>query len=599
MNTLSKSITFILIHFLLITGSTYAHPEAEFLKIRKEFTLLPDNSLQVNYHKELKINSLMAINRLYGETFIPYNPDFQQLHINYSYTLLPGGDTLHTPSNAFNESLPPFAANAPAYSDLKEMIITHTGLEPGAIIHLDYTLSSVAAENNFLDIHEMLLQESPVHLYEIVINIPENQELNYQLLNIQTKPEQKNTPAGKRYSWTFRRLSPLPHEPFLTSDKSDLPHFMAHTYPSSKAALEVLYGHFQPTAGPEISEFTKTLTASAQNNIDKVFIIKDFINHQITLIPTPEEYLNRKIRSPEQVFSTAYGNRSEKINLFLAMLQSIGIKADIAAVYPASCSSPLGLAAITHLWVYTLADGFPLFLSPDERDVLSPGLRGKRDQIFLLSSGEIRPLTVLPHSAEIITQATLRINPQQVTSAGNIRLTGGLISPDRNIRYQEKIKEKINLPGDSVKILHHTLTSFRNELSFETQEKTHPQEGYYLYRLPEYGTGIQAWSLLPLPSKRRKNMELPHPIRESYDYTLQLSPELSAAVLPCQIRQKQGDNWVSVEIQQEGNRIRIHREINLSSAVITPKEYPSFRKLLNLWENPQYKTFILKDAGEK
>jgi len=50
------------------------------------------------------------------------------------------GKKVETPSNAFNEILPSFAAGAPAFNGLRDMVITHTGLERGAVINLDYTL---------------------------------------------------------------------------------------------------------------------------------------------------------------------------------------------------------------------------------------------------------------------------------------------------------------------------------------------------------------------------------------------------------------------------------------------------------------------------
>ena len=116
MNKSFSYIGFIFIVLILFNQSVSANPEANFRKIKKEFTLLPDNKLQINYYKELEINSLMALNNLYGETFIIYNPDFQKLKINTAFTRLANGDTLFIPQNALNEVLPAFASHAPAYN---------------------------------------------------------------------------------------------------------------------------------------------------------------------------------------------------------------------------------------------------------------------------------------------------------------------------------------------------------------------------------------------------------------------------------------------------------------------------------------------------
>lgn len=122
MNKLFLYTGFIFIGLILFTETVSATTEAHFRKIRKEFTLSPDNKLTVNYYKELEINSLMALNNLYGETFIVYNPDFQKLKINSAFTRLANGDTLHIPQNALNEVLPSFAANAPAYNRSESVV---------------------------------------------------------------------------------------------------------------------------------------------------------------------------------------------------------------------------------------------------------------------------------------------------------------------------------------------------------------------------------------------------------------------------------------------------------------------------------------------
>lgn len=594
MNILPKHIYLIFISLVLFTETVSAYSEAHFKKIRKEFTLFPNQTLQVDYYKELEINSLMALNRLYGETFIIYNPDFQKLKINYSYTCLPNGDTLNTPANAFNEVLPEFAANAPAFNHLKEMVITHTGLEPQARIHLNYTLISSCINN--LDIDEILQEESPVKEYQIVINIPENQPLNYQLFNLSGKPKITQTIHGKQYSWTFKNLPPALHEPFQTKDQSHLPHFIANSYNSTQSSLEILSNKFHIANSEEINLFTKQLTQNCQNDLDKVFTVKDFITNRISTINLPPEYLNWEIRRPEKVFQKAYGTPAEKINLFISMLQSVGIKASIAVIYPGSYKNTIqGQKPVRQLLVYTLSNGFPLFLSVDGSEIISPELRGERDHIFLLDPNEIRPLTVLPSVGNISCQTNIKLTPGQATIKGNISLNGGLIQTEKNTLYQEKIKKVLALPGDSLKIQYNNLTSFQNNLNFESKSYIDSSQAYISYSLPEPGIGVHSWKMLPLNSKRAQKLEIPYAIKESHDYIIQLDPRLKLMNIEEEIQEKQTCGNVYIKISQRADKIHIHREINLSAALISPKAYSGFRKILNIWANKKYKTLIFNN----
>lgn len=74
-------------------------------------------------YKELTLFTHTAMNGLYGESFIVYNPAYQELKIHESYTRQKDGTIVKTPGNAFVEVLPATAADAPAYNGLKEMVV--------------------------------------------------------------------------------------------------------------------------------------------------------------------------------------------------------------------------------------------------------------------------------------------------------------------------------------------------------------------------------------------------------------------------------------------------------------------------------------------
>ena len=125
---------------LLLTAlPAKAASEAEFGKLAKTYTLHKDGSQEMRVYKELTLFTHAAMNGLYGESFIVYNPAYQELKIHESYTRQKDGKIVKTPENAFVEVLPAAAADAPAYNGLKEMVVVHTGLELGATICLRYS----------------------------------------------------------------------------------------------------------------------------------------------------------------------------------------------------------------------------------------------------------------------------------------------------------------------------------------------------------------------------------------------------------------------------------------------------------------------------
>ena len=134
-------------------------------------------------YKELTLFTHAAMNGLYGESFIVYNPAYQELKIHESYTRQKDGKIVKTPENAFVEVLPAAAADAPAYNGLKEMVVVHTGLELGATICLDYSVITRPGYLPGLDVYVPVEELSPVKEYICSVSVPEGKPLNYALIN--------------------------------------------------------------------------------------------------------------------------------------------------------------------------------------------------------------------------------------------------------------------------------------------------------------------------------------------------------------------------------------------------------------------------------
>ena len=112
-----------------VTAAVAQNSDATLNSVTETYTLNSDGSIDYDYFKSLTYNTQFAFNSLFGETFIVYNPEFQTLKINECYTIQSDGTRIDAPANAFNEVLPSAAANSSAYNGLREMVVTHTGLE--------------------------------------------------------------------------------------------------------------------------------------------------------------------------------------------------------------------------------------------------------------------------------------------------------------------------------------------------------------------------------------------------------------------------------------------------------------------------------------
>jgi hypothetical protein len=204
-------------------------PDGEYISITKTYTLNPSGDWTCRYHHRLKFLTYYAINSLYGETFIVYNPAFQKLKINKAVTTMADGTIVPSPKNAFNEVLPRYAANFLTANILREMVVTHTGLERGAIVELDYEIQTAAGFFPAMMGNELLQTSSPVDDLKIVVKIPEGITLNHKLISIKSEPVVSHEKGFQVFTFLFKNLTALTHDDFQARDQRFIPRLIFST----------------------------------------------------------------------------------------------------------------------------------------------------------------------------------------------------------------------------------------------------------------------------------------------------------------------------------------------------------------------------------
>ena len=294
-----------LVVLLLIVAPVKAASEAEFGKLHKTYTLHADGSQEMRVQKELTLFTHTAMNRLYGESFIVYNPEFQELKIHESYTRQKDGNIVKTPENAFVEVLPSAAADAPAYNGLKEMVVVHTGLELGATIYLDYSVITRPGCLPELDVCEQVEELSPIKEYVFSLSVPENKPLHYELLNGKAAPAVKTAGGVKTVTWTLKNVQPRPYMLDVSLPAGNVQAIVASTYVSRADALKVIKQQVESN-GKEVSELAKKLTANAQSPEQKTKQLTAYVqglgNCRLSLSQT-----GYRLRPAAEVICSAYG----------------------------------------------------------------------------------------------------------------------------------------------------------------------------------------------------------------------------------------------------------------------------------------------------
>lgn len=530
--TMMKTIHKLFLLLCLIGIATYASasPEAEYKKVSKTWILHDDGSQEYRHYMELTLFTHTAMNSTYGESFIVYDPTFQSLKINASYTKQKDGTIIRTPDNAFVEVLPRFAANAPAYNQLKEMVVVHTGLELGATIYLDYSILTKAGYSPALDICERLQESSPVKECEVTISVPENTPLTWELAGSNTAATETSHDGMKDVSWKLRNLPAASREPFLPQNLDGVPRILASTYPSNAIALLELGKRFGASLDYESKTFGPYLTEKASDAEEKLKILHDYVVNQMGYVNIPLRYTGFAIRDVDLALRSAYGTLAEKTHLLNVLLNAAGIQSEVVAVFPGNVNpDACGLNAVKTFAVKATIGGKERYLSATSLVPSSITARGELDKVISLKGIAVH------------------------------------VASEPLVIKEEK---EINLSKEQAK------------------------DGYVVCTLPALSKGIDSWGMGTLNSQREGVFEIPSPISEEIIYKVYPKDGmvLKTALGDETIEKPFGK--VSRTIRQAEGGIEVVRRIELNKQQFTPNEYKEARSLIQEWTNPNNRVLL-------
>ena len=550
-----------LICMLLMTTTVFGASEAEYKKLAKTWTLNADGSQEFRYDMELTLFTHTAMNGTYGESFIVYNPQYQELKINSSYTKQKDGTIIKTPDNAFVEVLPRNAADAPAYNHLKEMVVVHTGLELGATIYLDYTVTSKPGYLPEVDIFEELLQSSPVKEYTLTIVIPEAKELAYTLTNNPAKASVKRSGGTCTTSWTLRNLPASSRAPFVYVKNGDVPFLAATTYASEGEALATLLKQFNPSGDPQLTTLAESLTEGEKKDEDKLEAILEYTTNHIANNGLTLDQTGYRLRPADAVISTAYGTEVEKANLLAGLLDGAGFKAEPMATYQAYADKGLALKAVDQLFVSCMVNG-ELYLFSTSSTHRPQTVNFDRTPLFSLQTG--KPVAIaVPQDYQIKSDIAVRFKDGKVTTS---------------------TKESVG------KELMPYFTTGNSE-----NEQTAPlkvENGYATISLPDAEYGFSHLPYGYLNSQRKENLLIPRPVNEVYTYTIECpeNMELRTPETDKTIRNAAGS--LTISVKKNGRTATVTRSLELNKQLYTPAEYKELRQLLTEWSDINGKTLL-------
>jgi hypothetical protein len=578
--------------------------DAVFEKIIKEYTLNDDGSVDFHYYKKLKLLTHYSFNRLYGETFIVYNPLHQSLKINKAVVTQKDGKIVSSPVNAFNEVLPSFAADASAFNHLREMVVTHAGVELDAVIELDYSIHTDKDYFPGLMGDEILTAGSLVNEEIINIKIPKGKTISYKVFNIRTAPEVNESASGTEYHFVFRGIKENSHETNQPQSNDHLPRLIFSTL-NWNEAQQILTGQpaFNYKADESMEAAVKKIKIESHDDRSLILKLQNLVTNEINTYPVPLEFTGFSFRPPVEVWKSNGGTPLEKSILLVALIRTAKINAEPIAVMPSALFDENIGSLIS---VDFLVQANPREL---EQMILSPVESGSQNLIYSLNG---KTTMVLNPEKPARTSVNEKFENMAIMSADlkfddslKFKGTAELAIYERaNPFYKLKndstsVKQFIGgglSTGDikSFKLINAAQTRSNINYEIEGKKPLRNQANYYFFDLPLCKNGSDSWHIGSLSSERVTSFEIPFPVNEQYSFTIDLPHEMQL-VNPIELTEMKTDfGELILFMSQEGKKITVKKMLKVSVTNIPVSEYKAFKQMMDLWNDRKVREVIIK-----
>ena len=529
--------------------------DAVYKLISESYTLNADGSTEFRKRTELQIFTRMTFDE-FGETFITYNPDFQELIINEAYTIRKDGSKVETPANAFNPMLPESCTKCERLNGIRTMVVTHTALEYDATIVLDYTIRSKNFFFQELQEKVELYDNVPIEKYEVSVTTPKYKTAKFQL-NGENLHYSRIENTGTDYTtvYTFTNLPEAPSSGFVFPSAWSSLTFFTLDKEEDIIGRIANQNSMQKFANQKITDFFFNRISGEMDDMDKILLVRDYIHDYIRTNDVDVKTLNYMFASPQQVWESNCATPIEKNILLVGVLQSLGYDAQLAFPKDALATDLKTVVRVL------LRGGNACYISANESEDLSLDA-SFAPATLILQNGSIEKVEAQPTFVEVDAYIYVENgdldNPRVDVTRKDVR------SPmTKTLQPQE-----INVAKVTV-----------SQLSGKYYEMT-IDDG-------NYGTQVRS---VDIPSDLTYNIDTKQ-LDELYDYTIKLPANTRCLTKPVHKTITVEKAEMLIDVKVDGQTVTIKRKLSLPQEGISAKNVKKFKAMMGEWEAPMKVVF--------
>lgn len=591
--TAKISILFLFVVFTLaaqlpVYCNIDAAADAVYLSKEISYTLDTDGGWVKEYRHTLKLNTFQAVSRYCGETFIEYNPRYQVLEVLKSETTMKDGKKVASTPNAYNEVLPHDAHHFAYYSFLREMVVTHLGLEREAVIDLHYRLKTKPGFMPYLSAREFIADRFPTKQLTITVSVPTGTPYNDKCFN--TDVEGKVDTSGDRtiHRYTFKDLGAYLEEPLNESfSKSFIVFSTADKWEQVFPPLD--------SVGPlpqELVEKAEAMKNDVTGKAEFLFKLQEMVAGDIDSCDIGMDLNGFALRKLQDVYASNYGTAIEKAYLFHHLLTHFKIPSEITAIPKDKQFAP-DVPTLFQFDGYLIkidaGQGGPFYLSPRETG----------DHLFPYDSAGLSVYNLHQKTFQVIDTAGAGENAvNAVDISGKVTATkektsgeltvslSGYFFPYRST-LEEGQKSLLNvvkgiLPVSKLEIKKIALLTPEKMVAEVSVEGDLFKDVYYKRCMVEKFTFPSLEDEMISLKERKYPLHLEVPCDFRVELEVRLADGLEVTYSgPLVVANEDAAYYKQTVETPEPNVVMLKMALGIKKPVIEPTDYPGFKKVLD------------------
>jgi hypothetical protein len=601
-----------------------SNEDAVLLYDGKTVTWQADGRLVNHIHKIIWIGTDIGSGQ-FGDHRVPYDSVNCTFDVETIRTWRDGQWWVTGPTGIV-ETLPYAVFHAYDYSNLREMMLLHDGIELPCILEISYTIEDKEPFRKGADGLWLFMRDYPIVRSSFSVSFPAEEPCKTHATEDVPEVTVSDDAGAVSHFWTMGPLDAQP-QPRTDDPASYIPHVSWSTWDSWSDYGSDLLGVFESAMDVDdlLRHSLDSLVEKARTDAEKAELIAEFVEQTVSSIHYPERYWLWSPRLATRTYSTAYGHGLDRAVLAASLFREAGLTAIpmfISRGYGDVDEGVPTLARMGDVGVAVSGEGFPGCYDPERGDVISittGGIFARTE--WSLEAGN-KPSVAMEVIEEVFSDLfdessdfDMRIDLKYDSEGEKFSGTGclaadGLANPlakmrglsDETKSYLGSVVSSIVDGADVTSYNPSQFDDLRVVVGFEFELKKPDLDSYDRIPLvigtPSDGiAGMLPDDVQLFHQKRTSPIHLPSEMSQKIEIRLNMKG-LETVYQPSDQTIENGAGNFAVTVKADQDRFTIVRELVLTNTAYGAEEWTDLRALLLADQHERNQTLILKTTED-